>query len=71
MAVHPLAPADAGAERVAADSVLDGSRLRAALAALDASERRALVSALERVAEAGAALPPSPPRRRRRARSTS
>jgi DNA-binding MarR family transcriptional regulator len=60
-----------GAERVAADSVLDRSRLTAALAALDAAERRALVSALERVAQAGAALPASPPRRRRRARSTS
>jgi len=51
--------------------VLDRSRLTAALAALDAAERRALVSALERVAQAGAALPASPPRRRRRARSTS
>ena len=60
-----------GAERVAADSVLEGSRLTAALAALTAGERRALVSVLERVAEAGAALPPAPRRRRRRSRSTS
>jgi DNA-binding MarR family transcriptional regulator len=50
-----------GAERVAADSVLDPARLTAALAVLDAAERRALVSALERVVEAGAALPASPP----------
>jgi hypothetical protein len=49
--------------------VLDPGRLTAALAAIDAAERRALVSALERVAEAGAALPAAPPRRRRRARS--
>lgn len=60
-----------GAERVAADSVLDPERLASALAALPAAERRALVAALERVAEAGAALPAAPPRRRRRARSTS
>jgi DNA-binding MarR family transcriptional regulator len=60
-----------GAERVAADSVLDPERLAGALAALGAAERRALVAALERVAEAGAALPPAAARRRRRARSTS
>jgi DNA-binding MarR family transcriptional regulator len=60
-----------GAERVAADSVLDPERLAGALAALGLAERRALVSALERVAEAGAALPAAPARRRRRARSTS
>jgi DNA-binding MarR family transcriptional regulator len=59
-----------GAERVGADSVLDAERLARALAALDAGERGALVAALERVAEAGAALPAAP-RRRRRARSTS
>jgi hypothetical protein len=56
---------------VAADSVLDPERLAGALGALGAAERRALVAALERVAEAGAALPPAPARRRRRARSTS
>jgi DNA-binding MarR family transcriptional regulator len=60
-----------GAARVAADSVLDPERLAGALAALGAGERRALVAALERVADAGAALPPAPARRRRRARSTS
>jgi DNA-binding MarR family transcriptional regulator len=60
-----------GAQRVAADSVLDPARLTAALASLDAAERQALVRALERVAEAGAALPAPPPRRRRRARATS
>jgi DNA-binding MarR family transcriptional regulator len=59
-----------GAARVAADSVLDPERLTAALQALGATERRALVAAFERVGEAGAALPPAPPRRRRRARST-
>ena len=60
-----------GAERVAADSVLDPERLAGALSALPAAERRALVAALERVAEAGAALPAPAPRRRRRTRSTS
>jgi hypothetical protein len=51
--------------------VLDPERLTAALAALGAAERRALVAALEGVAESGAALPRSRPRRRRRARPTS
>jgi DNA-binding MarR family transcriptional regulator len=55
-----------GAERVAADSVLDPGRLDAALGALSAAERRALVEALERVAAAGAALGPVPAVRRRR-----
>lgn len=59
-----------GAARVAADSVLDPGRLAAALEALGATEQRVLVDALERVADAGAALPAAPPRRRRRARST-
>jgi DNA-binding MarR family transcriptional regulator len=59
-----------GAARVAADSVLDPERLTAALQALGATDRRALVAALERVGEAGAALPAAPHRRRRRARST-
>jgi DNA-binding MarR family transcriptional regulator len=60
-----------GAERVAADSVLDPERLAVALAALGPGERRALVAGLERMAEAGAALAESPPRRRpRRRRST-
>jgi len=58
-----------GAERVAADSVLDPARLDAALGALDASEREALVDGLERIAEAGAAAgPPPAPRARRRPR---
>ena len=55
-----------GARRVAADSVLDPDRLDAALAALPAAERGALVEALERLAEAGAATPAPPMRRRRR-----
>ncbi len=59
-----------GAARVAADSVLEPARLTAALQSLGASERRALVAALERLGDAGAALPPAPPRSRRRARST-
>jgi DNA-binding MarR family transcriptional regulator len=59
-----------GAARVAADSVLEPARLTAALASLSASERRALVAALERLGDAGAALPPAPRPRRRRARST-
>jgi MarR family transcriptional regulator for hemolysin len=56
-----------GARRVAADSVLDPARLDAALGALPAAERGALVDALERVAEAGAAMPA--PAMRRRGRS--
>jgi DNA-binding MarR family transcriptional regulator len=56
-----------GAARVAADSVLDPDRLTAALQALSASERRALVAAIERLGDAGAALPAAPPRPRRRA----
>ena len=48
-----------GAERVAADSVLDPQRLAAALGALGRASA-ALVAALERVAEAGAAYPPLP-----------
>ena len=59
-----------GAQRVAADSVLDPERLAAALATLGAAERRALVGALERIADAGAALPAASPRRRRRRRPT-
>jgi hypothetical protein len=55
---------------VEADSVLEPERLTAALQALGATERLALVAALERVGEAGAALPAAAPRRRRRARST-
>ena len=52
-----------GAERVAADSVLDGARLTAALAALTAAERRALVSAPRARGRGGrraAALAPAP-----------
>jgi hypothetical protein len=60
-----------GAARVAADSVLDPARLTAALDALDTTERRTLVAAFERLGDASAALPAGPPRRRRRARSTS
>ena len=55
-----------GARRVAADSVLDPDRLDTALASLPAVERGALVAALERLAEAGAATPAPPMRRRRR-----
>jgi DNA-binding MarR family transcriptional regulator len=49
-----------GAERVAADSVLDPERLAGALAALDAAERRALVAAPEHLAEAARPCPPHP-----------
>jgi DNA-binding MarR family transcriptional regulator len=55
-----------GAARVAADSVLDPDRLTAALEALGATQRRALVTGLERLGAAGAALPAAPRQRRRR-----
>ena len=59
-----------GAPRGAPDSVLDPERRAGALARLGAAERRALVGALERIADAGAALPAASPRRRRRRRPT-
>ena len=48
---------DAGAERVAADTVLEPGRLERALDALDADERAALLRGFEALAEAGERLP--------------